>query len=852
MYGLKPMNLRQKSLFVLFAVFIFVIAVIILVSSVIFLGSYEKLESDHMQETMVLVTNNVNSEIANLHVLVTDWAPWDDTYLFVQGQKSDYIELNLIDETYSSLRLNFIIITDGQGNIVYGKGFDSQKNVMTLVPDSLVKELGDINSPLRNIDTKDKISGFLNLPDGPVLITAHPVLHSDFTGPPMGMMIMGRYLDEAEINRLSLQTLPSLRITPLASSQISPGDRPVESRDNYIRVINDTTIVGEEILQDINGNDAFLLQVQMPRDIYQQGRSTIILYVLMQIVVGTILCVLIILLLDRMVFLRLSAMSAAVDDISKHSCPSDRIGEISGDDELARLGEAINRMLDQIQKANSSLVESETQLNTAQQIANIGSWTLDVKTGRVTFSREMYRLFGLDPSQEVPPFNELKQFVHTDDWANMENAIKKTIETEEGYQIELRITPRVGKPIIILSRAQIRRDQDGEVILLIGTSQDITERKKIEDALRNSEEKYRTLVERANDGIAIIQDGIVRFGNRRLAEMWGGSIEEILNRPLTDFVHPDAMHAVVDRYQQRMAGKIPPLIYDTTLQHKDGSRLPAGLNAGLVQYEGKPADLVIIRDITERKKVEQELKELTQDLAKKVKERTADLERTTVLLQDEIIFHQDSEKKIQASLDEKVVLLHEIHHRVKNNLQIIISLLNLQSRYIEDEQTQRLIRESQNRVRAMALVHEKLCSSTDISKIDLDDYIRFLGNNLFGFYGVKGKRIILITDIQDILVEINTAIPVGLIINELVSNTLKYAFPDGRKGEIFIAIKREDHILSILIKENGIGIPEDLDWRNAKSLGLRLVISLVEQLQGTIELDRSAGTAFKIVVKEKE
>jgi PAS domain S-box-containing protein len=805
-----------------------------------------------MQETMVLVTNNVNSEIKNLDLLVTDWAPWDDTYLFVHGQKSDYIELNLADETYSSLRLNFIIITDREGNIVYGKGFDSQKSIMTLVPDGLVRELGNVNSSLRKINTNYKISGFLDLPEGPVILSAQPILHTDFSGPPAGTLIMGRYLDEAEINRLSLQTLPSLSITPLASSPRLPGDRPMETRDNSIRVINDTTIAGETVLQDIYGNDTFLLQVQMPRDIYQQGRSTIILFVLMQVVVGTIMGVLIILLLDRMVFLRLNSMSAEVDAISKHGRPSDRIGKPFGEDELARLGDAINRMLDQIQKANCSLFESETRLNDAQQIANIGSWILDPITGRVTFSREMYRLFGLDPNKEVPPFNELKQFVHTDDWANMENAIKKTIETGEGYQIELRITPRVGKPIIILSRAQIRRDQEGEAILLIGTSQDITERKKIEDALRNSEEKYRTLVERANDGITIIQNGIVKFGNRRLAEMWGGSIEEILNRPLTDFVHPDAMHAVVDRYQQRMAGKIPPLIYDTTLQHKDGSRLPAELNAGLVQYEEKPADLVIIRDITERKKIEQELKELTQDLAKKVKERTADLERTTVLLQDEIIYHQDSEKKIQASLDEKVILLHEIHHRVKNNLQIIISLLNLQSRYIVDEQTQRLIRESQNRVRAMALVHEKLCSSTDISKIDLDDYIRFLGNNLFGFYGVKGKRIILTTDIRDILVDINTAIPVGLIINELVSNTLKYAFPDGRKGEIFIAIKREDHILSILIKENGIGIPEDLDWRNAKSLGLRLVISLVEQLQGTIELDRSAGTAFKIVVKEKE
>jgi len=238
-----------------------------------------------------------------------------------------------------------------------------------------------------------------------------------------------------------------------------------------------------------------------------------------------------------------------------------------------------------------------------------------------------------------------------------------------------------------------------------------------------------------------------------------------------------------------------------------------------------------VADITERKRAEEQLKHFNEELEKGIADRTG---------------------KLNASLEEKVVLLREIHHRVKNNLQIIISLLNLQSRYIEDERTQQLIRESQNRIRAMALVHEKLYQSEDISKINLDDYVRFLGNSLFQFYGMKGKGITFTSDIKNISLDINTAIPAGLIINELVSNSLKHAFPDGRKGEIFIAIHKQDHTITILFKDNGVGIPADLDWRNTKSLGLRLVISLVEQLNGTIELDRSAGTAFTIVVQEKE
>jgi two-component sensor histidine kinase len=218
----------------------------------------------------------------------------------------------------------------------------------------------------------------------------------------------------------------------------------------------------------------------------------------------------------------------------------------------------------------------------------------------------------------------------------------------------------------------------------------------------------------------------------------------------------------------------------------------------------------------------------------------------------EIDIRLNAEKELTKTVGEKEVLIREVHHRVKNNLQIIISLLNLQSRYINDETTLSAFRESQNRIKVMALVHEKLYQSKDISKINLYDYVHFLGNSLLQYFGMKGKGITLTMDIRDISLSVDTAIPLGLIFNELISNSLKYAFPGGRKGEISVAIHRQDDTLTILFKDNGVGIPNDLDWRNAKSLGIRLVISLVEQLNGTIELDRTAGTTFNIVVMEKQ
>jgi two-component sensor histidine kinase len=221
-------------------------------------------------------------------------------------------------------------------------------------------------------------------------------------------------------------------------------------------------------------------------------------------------------------------------------------------------------------------------------------------------------------------------------------------------------------------------------------------------------------------------------------------------------------------------------------------------------------------------------------------------------VQSELESRKRAEEQIKVSLKEKEILLKEVHHRVKNNLQIISSLLRLQSDYIKDEKALASFKDSQSRIRSMALIHEKLYQSKDLYRIDFGEYIRDLVANLLRSYTASSQAITLRINALDIWLTIDTAIPCGLIINELISNTLKHAFPEtNSENRIEIDIhSSRDNKFTLSVSDNGVGFPQDLDFQDTESLGLQLVCTFIEQLEGTIELDHSRGTTFIMTFSE--
>lgn len=521
--------------------------------------SFDRLEEQNTEKNVERAKDALFSDIERIDSIVGDWSPWDEGYEFIMDGNEDFIQTNLDPSTLPNLAVNLILFYNISGHLVYGQSIDINTFEMKTIPQTFQTDLSPNNILLNHKNVSSNISGIILLPEGPMLIASKPIITSSHEGPIRGTVIMGRFIDSDEIERLSRLTHLSVNISrfddyrnpdfQLAIPQLST-ERPV-----LIEPVSNEMMAGYVLLNDIEDKPAAIIRVDLPRAIHKQGESTIGYLMLFIIGSGLVFGIVILLLLEKNVLSRLAFLSSSVSSVGTTGDHSKRIF-MAGNDELSNLASQINGMLEQLEIADNAKA--------------------------------------------------------------------------------------------------------------------------------------------------------------------------------------------------------------------------------------------------------------------------------------------------------KQLLLKEIYHRVKNNLQIVISLLNLQSQKTKDKKVIEIFKDSQNRIKSMALIHEKLYKSKDLAGINMKEYIHDLVNNLFRSYGVSTDTVKLKMDIDDIIMNLDMANPCGLIVTELVSNSLKHAFPARQKGELSIDLHLDNKGTFILIvRDNGIGFTKDIDFRKTETLGMQLVTSLVNQINGTIELDRSKGTDFKISFMEK-
>jgi len=468
------------------------------------------------------------------------------------------------------------------------------------------------------------------------------------------------------------------------------------------------------------------------------------------------------------------------------------------------------------QKAEKSLAATETKYYTLYNSIRDAILVADTDRRIIDCNQAFTQLFGYT-------LNELKGkktrtvYSNDNDFEQLGKAIEKNIGNEN-FLYTVNYCKKNGDTFPGETNVFYYRDDAGNIIGFIGLIRDITEQKQAEDALRTSEEKYKALFYNTGAATCIFgDDAVITMCNKKfenLSGLPGSQIEGQMK--WSDFVAEHDLQRMRQYHKKRSTGKTsPPSEYEFEFVDANGSRKDI-----YIQIAVNP----------------------------KTKERIASLVDITA--------RKKAEEQIENQLREKETLLKEIHHRVKNNMQVISSLLNLQAAKIEDEQTKQIFQESQNRIRSMGLIHEKLYDTEDLSHIQMCDYTNFLADYLYRIYKKDRKTLDIDVDCDNVFLDIKQAIPCGLILNELLSNSLKHAFQEKDNGKIVVQLAEKDSEYTLRVGDTGTGWPRHKDIKaiGSAGMGMHLVVTLVEQLEGHLSLEKTdeLATVFHIRFPKKE
>jgi len=477
-------SLRGKTLLIIFATVVCLVGGLYTISRFVLLRGFAKLEEDYARQNLGRATSAIENELDTLERNTSEYAAWDQTYNFLHGKNPGYVNAEYPVPMFQQLKINFVVVLDKAGHKVFSKGFQLSTLDEVPVPADLDRHLFP-GSPLLNLpDVKSSVMGILVLDSGPVLIDSHPITTSDFRAPIAGTMLMGRWLDGDEIQRLSDMTHMSVEALRLDSAALKPdfwaaANELTSASPVLIRDFDSSTLAAYEQLNDVCGKPALILRVLLPRRIYEQGQASLLQFLLLLLAAGLVFGAMTLYLLERTVLSRVANLTENITEIGASGDLSRRL-EATGSDELGYLGESINGMLEDLERTQTQRYEDETRLGVMIEKMPVVLWTMNKELRFTSSIGAGLKELGLRPNEVVG--KSLQEYLQTEDPEMPAIAAHKRALSGESASFEIEWQKRV-----LEAHVQPLHSTEGGTIGVIGVALDVTDRERLADQLRQSQ-----------------------------------------------------------------------------------------------------------------------------------------------------------------------------------------------------------------------------------------------------------------------------------------------------------------------------------------------------------------------------
>jgi PAS domain S-box-containing protein len=607
------MKLQEKTALIFIGLLIVLMVLVSVFSSIVILSSYSSLERQYTEKDLSQAVTRVDDETNTLSAIVSDWGPWDDAYNYVQGLKLDFIDTNLAPDTFNNLRVNVIIITNRTGGIVYSGAYNFSERMMVPVPADLVSQINPGNPLLNMSDPRRDNRGIVMLPDHPMIIVSRPIVRTDFSGEPQGVVIMGRYLDSSEVERLALLTRPTLRFIrvtdpTLPASLVQNLREKKPGTAGIVEPLDQDSIMGYALLEDIYGNDALVLSISDPRSIYQQGLTTTMRFIGIILIAGLVFGLIVMILLDRLVLSRLGALILQVHGIGDKERESARV-EIGGKDEFSGLALEINRMLDTIDTISHKVQASETRFRELAGLLPQVIFEMDTE-GNIRYANTAGIVqFGIT-EQMIGQGVNIRRFLSPDNIEQMQRGLTAVmagaLSPGEVYSLQ---RPDGTFMKAIVSTSLIKKE--GKIVGFRGIVVDVTERIRLEEELEDSSKLLTGILQASPVGVFRLDSGgFVTYINETFTRITGIPSESIRGTYWADILPEEERNRVLGGLAQSIREHRTSSA-EMRYIHPDGTPYWLfGQTVPIFDKEGKLTNWVgTITDITKQKLIEDELKE---------------------------------------------------------------------------------------------------------------------------------------------------------------------------------------------------------------------------------------------------